>query len=32
MFNLMDKGFKYIIKLGICVLKEFIDENFVVMK
>lgn len=32
MFNLMDKGFKYIIKPGIRVLKEFTDENPVAMK
>ncbi|HDV4122471.1 TPA: peptidoglycan endopeptidase EnpA [Enterococcus faecalis] len=32
MFNLMDKGFKYIIKPSIRVLKEFTDENPVAMK
>ncbi|EPF4505827.1 peptidoglycan DD-metalloendopeptidase family protein [Enterococcus faecalis] len=32
MFNVMDKGFKYIIKPGIRVLKEFTDENPVAMK
>ncbi|EMD7414305.1 peptidoglycan endopeptidase EnpA [Enterococcus faecalis] len=32
MFNLMDKGFKYIIRPGIRVLKEFTDENPVAMK
>nr|DAM08703.1 MAG TPA: minor tail protein [Caudoviricetes sp.] len=32
MFNLMDKGFEYIIKPGIRVLKEFTDENPVAMK
>ncbi|MDT6548675.1 peptidoglycan DD-metalloendopeptidase family protein [Enterococcus faecalis] len=32
MFNVMDKGFKYIIKPSIRILKEFTDENPVAMK
>ena len=32
MFNIMDKGFKYIIKPSIRILKEFTDENPVAMK
>lgn len=32
MFTLMDKGFKYVIKPGIRVLKEFTDENPSAMK
>ncbi|HBC2593002.1 TPA: peptidoglycan endopeptidase EnpA [Enterococcus faecalis] len=32
MFNVMDKGFKYIIKPSLRILKEFTDENPVAMK